>query len=46
VEVEADFAGLCTGVLAAFGSVAVKVAVSATRFVKGVPGVVGGAVGW
>jgi hypothetical protein len=30
----------------AFGSVALKVAVSAARFIKGTSGAVGGAVGW
>lgn len=46
VEVESGFAGSCTRVRAAFSSVALNVAVSAARFIKGTSGVAGGAVGW
>lgn len=46
VEVESSFAGSCTGVRVAFSSVSLKVAVSATRFIKGTPAIVGDVVGW
>jgi hypothetical protein len=46
VEVESGFAGSCTGVHAAFDSVALMVAMSAVHFVKGTPAVAGDAVGW
>jgi hypothetical protein len=46
VEVEFGFAGSCTRVCVAFGSVALKVVEPAERFVKGTLAVVGVAVGW